>query len=959
MKNNRILEWLNFLLLVTLILCCGKDVAASNPPQDGELWRDTPAPERLAAVEAERLPRQYRLLAANAGLLRATLDAAPLEGAGGTPVTLALPLPGGGLASFELEEYTMMEPGLSAKFPEFKTYLGRGVDDPAATVRVAWTATGLHAAIFTADNIALVEPYRAGDVTRYIAYNEQDAAVPWMDETADIAMAPAAPQAPQADSRSNSIRRTFRLAVATTGEYAAAHGGTVTDTLSVVVATVNELNGFYEREVSIRFTLVANNDQIIYTDPDADPYTNDDKSLILGENQTTLDAVIGSANYDVGHCFHAGGGLATVGTPCRDTRKARGVSSGVIGQVIHEIGHQFDAPHTQNAGNCGRWDYAAYEPGSGFTIMSYAGDCDQSVLDPGEARGMIFATSSFEQIIEYVTTDSGTCAATTDPGNAAPIVEAGPDYTIPRETPFTLTGSGSDADGDALTYIWEEHDLGPEPITTTMPNTDADGNARPIFRPFLPVAEPQRTFPRLPAILSAAYAWNGESLPNISRVMQFRLTARDGRGGVSYDTASVTVAASAGPFRITAPRGNLIFLPRGSQQTLTWDVANTTAAPVNCPNVNLLLSTDGGNTFPITLAANTPNDGSELVTLPDLESTALIFKVACANNIFFDVAPGGLLCTPIFQDNHEDGFSGWTIRDQEPYTNPWQSMTDGGYSGNNYFYVDTRHKRFTDSLLESDAISVTSDAAVLVFVHRYEMELRYGTNYASDGGVVEISVNGGDWADVGEEAFILNGYNHVVTTSYQSPLMGRPVFSGDSAKYVISLADLSGLAQNGDNLRIRFRQATDGWSSSVGDWGWAVDDVGLCRSDPVPALSIQKTVAYTRRPIEPGDRVTYTVVVANSGGADAGGVHVTDALPAHLSGSSLDQTVTVTAHDGVTWTLPVTVALNAPDGPLLNTAVYSYTSAEYCQPTGVCAGSAQAQFAVGGKFVYLPLILRQ
>ncbi|MBN2006989.1 MAG: DUF11 domain-containing protein [Anaerolineae bacterium] len=961
MRNHQVLQVLNqLLLLALLILCCGKDIAAApGPPQAGELWRDAQAPGKLSPAETARLPRQYRLLTADTSLLRATLDAAPREGAGGIPTTLSLPLPDGGLARFELEAYVMMEPGLAAKFPEFKTYLGRGVDDPTMTVRVSWTSSGLHAAIFDPDGIAFVTPYRDGDVTRYIAYDEQDAAEPGIDETGG-GVAPAAPRAPQVDSRSNATRRTYRLAVATTGEYAQAHGGTVTDTLAAVVASINDLNGMYEPELSARFTLIAGNDRIIYTDPATDPFTNDDTSVILNENQDTLNTVIGSANYDVGHVFRSGNsGKATLGTLCQ-ANKARGVSHGGLAMMAHEMGHQFGAHHTHNGyDDCATGE--GYEPGSGFTIMSYAGLCGvQSILEPGEGKGIYFHTYSFDEIMDYIILgEGGACPTITEPGNAAPTVEAGPAYTIPRDTPFTLNGSGSDANGDDLTYLWEEFDLGPAPVTSTLPNTDADGNARAIFRSFLPIAGTQRTFPRLSTLLGGAYAWKGESLPTINRVMQFRLTARDGRGGVSYDTTSVTVAASAGPFRITAPRGGLIFLPRGSRQTFTWDVANTAAAPVNCPNVNILLSTDGGNTFPITLTANTPNDGSELVTLPDMDPTGLIFKVACADNIFFDVAPGGLLCTSIFQDDHEGGFSGWTISDSGDITNPWQSMTDGGYSGNNYFYIDTRNKDFTDSRLESDAIPVTSDTSVLVFAHRYEMQLRYNSNDASDGGVVEISVNGGDWADVGEEAFILNGYNHVVATAYSSALIGRPAFSGDSAGYGLSLVDLSGLAQNGDSVRIRFRQSNDGWYAAGGGWGWAVDDVALCHSDPVPALSIQKTVAYARRPIEPGDRVTYTVVVANAGGADAANVHVTDTLPAHVSGTGLDQTVTITARNAITWTLPVSVTMDAPDGQIVNSASYSYPSAEYCLPGGVCSGSAQARFIVNEKFVYLPVVLRQ
>jgi len=931
----------------------GQGVAAPAH-QSGSLWRDAPQIALLSPADAARLPRPYRLLTADVTHLQAALAAAPVEGKGDAMVILELPLPDGGLARFQLEEYVMLEPGLAAKFPTFKTYVGRGVDDPTTTARVSWTSVGLHALMLSPGGAFQVAPYRSGDVTHYVAFDAQATVEPWTDATVE-AVRPSAPHSPQATSRSNAQRRTYRLAVAATGEYSQAHGGTIPDTLAAIVAAVNELNGVYESEFSIRFTLVANNDQIIYLDPDTDPYTNDDTGTLLNENQPTLDEKIGSANYDVGHVFRSGSsGRATLGTPCRNGSKARSTSNGGIYMMAHEMGHQFSSNHTQNAygDSCGRVESQAYEPGSGSTIMSYGGKCDQSILDSGESLAYYFHTSSFDVIMDYVTNYDGSfCPAISDPGNAAPAVEAGPAYTIPRGTPFILTGAGSDTDGDSLTYTWEEFDLGPAPITITVPNTDADGNARPIFRSFPPGASPARTFPRLAAILDGSNAGLGESLPTISRVMQFRLTARDGRGGVSYDTTTVSVSGAAGPFRITTPDG-VIGWPRGSRQTLTWDVANTTAAPVSCPIVNLLLSTDDGQTFPTTLAANTPNDGSEPATLPDSAAIGLTFKVVCANNIFFDInKTGAVLCTSVFHDDHEAGFTGW-LTGTTPYF--WTTRTDGGFSGNNYFHVPDANGFFSDHYLTSPSLTVAGATPVLGFMHKYATEMR-GT-WASDGGVVELSVNGGAWKAVSSAAFIQNGYNTVVTTSNAGLIGGQPAFGSDSKGYQLSLVDLNPLVQAGDTIRVRFHFSKDGWTHSGDEAGWSVDDLLLCHSDPAPALTIAKTVTYGRHPIQPGDPVTYTVVVANTGGADATGVHVTDALPAGVSGASLDQTVTITAHDAVTWTIPATVA--AAQGTIINTAAYTYPSAQYCPPTGLCTDTAQVSFIVNEKTVYLPLVLR-
>ncbi len=466
-----------------------------------------------------------------------------------------------------------------------------------------------------------------------------------------------------------------------------------------------------------------------------------------------------------------------------------------------------------------------------------------------------------------------------------------------------------------------------------------------------------RTLPRLADILDGSYYGPGESLPTINRTMQFRLIARDGRGGLSYDTKNVTVAGSAGSFRVTAPTG-VKSLPRASQQTVTWNVANTNAAPVSCPSVNVLLSTDGGATF-TTLAANTPNDGSALVTLPDLPPTSLAFKVECANNIFFDISPNSLiLCTSVSHDDHEAGFSGWTIWDSGYYTNPWQTRTDGGYSGNNYFYVEGTGHYFTDSYLESPTMTVVGASPALAFIHRYAMQMR-DASYASDGGVVEVSVNGGAWADVGSARFIQGGYNTVITTSYQNVLKGRPAFSGDSLGYITSIVDLSGLAEAGDSVQVRFRQATDGWYWTAAWWGWAVDDVLLCRGDPIPLLSIEKTVALSNPKPLPGDSATYKIVVANQGGADAVGVRVTDTLPAYMNGTDLDQTVNVAANSRVTLTIPATIDAGAPDGALIqNTASFVHVSSTAYWPDSQRQGQASTRLIVNPEILYLPLVVR-
>lgn len=402
--------------------------------------------------------------------------------------------------------------------------------------------------------------------------------------------------------------------------------------------------------------LVNNNSKIVFTDSTKDPFKgNENGEILLNESQTTIDKIIGGANYDIGHTLSTGsGGLAEVGVVCVNGSKAKGVTGNFpplgdpfdIDYVAHEMGHQFGANHTFNAttGSCsGNGNPSSNtEPGSGSTIMSYAGICDPSNnLQPNSDPQ--FHAISFDEITEYITNGIGNeCAVQIPTGNTPPVVNAGPNYTIPKSTPFVLTGSASDADKDALTYSWEEINTGGPFGPWNSPEEDA-----PIFRSFQPVTTPVRYFPKITDILNNT-ATIGEVLPSYSRVLNFRLTARDNRAGgagICFSETSVAVDGESGPFAVdesnTAATWDV-----GTFKRISWKVNNTNTAPVNCANVAIELSADGGQTFPVTLLASTPNDGAEEIIVPDNITTEARVRVKAIDNIFFDVSNSNFKIQP-------------------------------------------------------------------------------------------------------------------------------------------------------------------------------------------------------------------------------------------------------------------------------------------------------------------------
>ena len=595
--------------------------------------------------------------------LKSFLATAPLERSGIAPVKLTLPTPDGNQQDFTVVESSIMEKGLALKYPEIKTYLIQGITNPSACGRIDVTYLGFHAMILDGDKTFFIDPYNRGTSNSYICYykvnainkydegfcsfnSQSDENVQRAKEiTNDIELKGALPVTTRSIA---GTLRTYRLALACTGEYAAFFGGTKPATLSAMVTSINRVTGVYEREVDIRLILIANTDTLIFLDPNNDPYSNNSGGNMLGQNQTTVTNYIGSANYDIGHVFSTGGGgIAGLGVVCSGS-KARGVTGSPtpvgdpfdIDYVAHEIGHQYGGNHTfnGNTGSCsGNGNSStAYEPGSGSSIMAYAGIC--SPQDIASNSDAFFHTASFDEIVNYSTLSTGNnCPVQTATGNNAPVITSiGNNVSIPISTPFMLTGAANDPDGDTLTYSWEQYDLGPAGAPSSP-----SGNA-PLFRSLPASLNSTRIFPRINFIISNNANPLGERLPTYARSMKFRLTVRDnktGGGGVTYDPAFVTlnVVNTTTPFLVTNPNV-LLTWPALSQQTVTWDVSNTNVAPIGAAFVDIKLSTDGGFTYPITLVSGVPNTGSSLVTMPNLTTNTARIMVKPTNNVFFDIS---------------------------------------------------------------------------------------------------------------------------------------------------------------------------------------------------------------------------------------------------------------------------------------------------------------------------------
>ncbi|MFP9113008.1 reprolysin-like metallopeptidase [Flavobacterium sp. RHBU_3] len=575
--------------------------------------------------------------------IKLTLAAAPLRGTSKSTVIVAFPDSEGNMQRFRMYEAPNMDAELAARYPEIKSYVGIGVEDRNATIRLSVSPLGVHSMLTSADKPAVfIEPYTT-DLTTYSVYKRADKKQAFtkfdcsvMDNALQEIPKNSLAYRPNAD---DGTLRTYRLAMSVTGEYTAYFGGTKALALAAINTTLTRVNGVFEKDFGVNMVLISNTDSVIYTSSSTDPYGSTDANYNT-ELQSTLTSVIGSANYDIGHLMSAignNGNAGCIGCVCASGKGSGYTTSTApvgdnfdIDYVAHEMGHQFGANHTFTFSNEGTG--AQMEPGSGSTIMGYAGITGST--DVQAHSDPFFHAYSIQQVTNYV--KSTTCQTNTATGNTTPTVNAGADYTIPKGTPFMLTGTGSDANGDAITYDWEQMNSGT--VTTTNPSTTATSG--PAFRSFVPSTSGVRYFPRMATIKTGATSWQWEAVPNVARTLNFRLTVRDNHAGGpanNSDDTVITVNGTAGPFTVSAPN-TAVSWAAGSTQTVTWSVAGTTANGVNAANVDILLSTDGGDTYPITILAGTPNDGTQSITVPNNIGTQNRIMVKGSNHIFFDIS---------------------------------------------------------------------------------------------------------------------------------------------------------------------------------------------------------------------------------------------------------------------------------------------------------------------------------
>jgi subtilisin-like proprotein convertase family protein len=643
-----------FALIVFLLLC-------TTLAQSQITWKKESV-NIAATIQAPRIPNP---VAYNAYKIdydvtkKELLSAASLRG----DKTISLPLPDGSMISFEYKEAQLMEQGLKDKYPNIRAYEGTSVDGNYA-VKFDIGSFGLHACILSSKGEIYITPASGTDPSIHYVYYGKDL-IDYEKTKFSCGVHEKSEEQRITKQEVASLRageiplQTYRFAVATTGEWGAVRV-TKEAALSDLVSSTNRLNQIFEKDLGIRLILIANNDLLIHLNADTDPYSGANMGgSLLTQNTSIMNNLVGAFSYDLGHVYTNRctdvGGVAYLRSICAGN-KGGGVScfySGLItitNQVVaHEIGHQLGANHTFHS--CGENVSLGndFEPGSGSTIMAYGGLCGTDNV--ASANDTYFHQASLSEIYDNIRrlgTPAFNCAIKVPTSNITPVITNMPrkEIIIPTSTPFILSGTAKDANGDVLLYNWEQKD-------STFSSTklgSPSGNA-PLFRSFPPRIDSFRLFPS-PAFLFSNVNINTEVLPSYSRSMNFVFTARDNNtqvGTATWSTMNMRVVDIGGPFSITS--GNSPFeIEAGAPFKLTWNVAATNKFPFNATKVNIYISTDqalnlGNPKFKL-IASNVANDGEETVYMPEIISSNSRFVVRPIDNVFFDISNSNIRIVP-------------------------------------------------------------------------------------------------------------------------------------------------------------------------------------------------------------------------------------------------------------------------------------------------------------------------
>ena len=598
--------------------------------------------------------------------IRGRLMMAEKTGKNANAVTIEIPTLDGGVERFAVNSFPVMDESLANRY-QLGSYVGVGIDDPTKYIRFSVAPNDFQSMIISNGKYEFIEPAtnnkefysvhsKTGKEGAFACTTKEDAeSVKRLNDLVENGAA---------ERAGNQKFHTLRLAISVTGEYTNYFGG-VDGALAQINATMTRVNGVFEQEFNTHLNII-DAPELIFTNAATDPYSSWNQmckwNYELMEVLHNGEYGVNDDDFDIGHLFGRSGGGGNAGCigciGSNDTSystyydcgysykspnnyKGSGITSPGVGApsgdnfdidyVAHEMGHQLGDSHTYSF-------YENYlnkemEPGSGSTIMGYAG-ITGSTTDVQQHSDPYFHTASIEQVQQNLA--SKTVDVETDIDNNPPVVTPMTEtYTIPKGTAFVLTAEATDPEDDNLTYCWEEVDASKLVNGVTKSNI-GNTTSGATFRSWAPTTSPTRYFPKLETVLSGVLknTKDFEAVSTVARTTNFRVTVRDNKGADSqtaYATQTVIVG-SAPAFTVSEASGKA-----GSPLDLNWEVSGTTAAPYNVDNVKIDYTTDEGETWN-TLLESTPNNGTASVTFPaSLGESTVSVRVSAIGNIFFAV----------------------------------------------------------------------------------------------------------------------------------------------------------------------------------------------------------------------------------------------------------------------------------------------------------------------------------